>query len=181
MLSNSLHPNTTVMLQAWKRITTSPEDIDGGPSVDEYPSLLGRLFIIEATRSSAAPFRIAGDELTDILGRNLIGTNFLDLWVGPDRDLVSALLKCIANEDKPGLLRGFGETSVGRRVEIEIAIAPLGHHSAGYNRMLCLYQTLGGESMLHDRSVWTHRIRSIVPPEPPRGPANLRLVASNQN
>lgn len=180
MLNNSLHPNTTVMLQAWQRIMSAPHDIDGGPSADDYPGLLGRLFIVEALRPDFAPFRIAGDDLTNVLGRNLVGTDFLNLWVGPDRQLVAALLNCVTQEDKPGLLRGFGETSRGRRIEVEIAIAPLRGRRAGGNRLLCLYQTLGGEAMLKDRSVWSHRVRNLVAPEPSRSGAQLRLVSNNQ-
>lgn len=179
MLNNCLHPNTAAMLQAWRRITRSPNDVDGGPSAHEYPGLLGRLFVVESLRNSFAPFRIAGDELTTILGRNLIGTDFLGLWTGADRSLVSALIESVTYEDRPGILRGFGETSLGHRVELEISIAPLKDKAIGRNRMLCLYQTLGGEAMLHNRSIWTHRVRSISPPEPIMKPANLRLVANN--
>lgn len=179
MLNNSLHPNTTAMLQAWKRITNTPNQADGGPSAYEYPGLLGRLFVIESTRKGFFPFRIAGDKLSSILGRNLIGTDFLDLWTGPDRLLVAALIESVTNEDRPGLLRGFGETSHGRRAEIEVAVAPLGSAISGRNRMLCLYQTLGGEAMLQNRSIWSHRITSVYPPEPIPNARNLHLVASN--
>lgn len=179
MLNNSVHPNTAAMLQAWRRITNSPNDVDGGPSAHEFPGLLGRLFVIETTRKNFMPFRIAGDDLSQILGRNLIGTDFLNLWSGADRSLTSALLESVANEDKPGLLRGFGQTSLGRRVEIEVAVAPLKNGYAGQDRMLCLYQTLGGEAMLQNRSIWTHRITSIIPPEPKHTAQALRLVANN--
>ena len=179
MLKNSMHPNTKAMLLAWQRITAAPHDIQGGPSAHEYPSLLGRLFVIETAREGFAPFRIAGDELTEILGRNIIGTDFLDLWLGSDRSLISALLESVAYANKPGMVRAIGQTSTGRRTEIELAIAPLGQQTASPNRMLCLYQTLGGENMLHNRSIWTHQIRSIYPPEPIVEANNLRLVASN--
>ena len=166
------------MLQAWQRMIESPEDIDGGPSAQEYPGLLGKLFVIESMRKGFAPFRIAGSELSGILGRNLIGTDFLDLWHGTDRLLTEALIIGVTNEDRPGLVRGIGETSQGRRVEIEIAIAPLSNIVTGKNRLLCLYQTLGGEAVLQHRTIWTHRLRSVYPPEPQLKKPNLRLVAS---
>lgn len=178
MLKSSLHPNTNAMLQAWQRMTSSPGDIDGGPSAHEYPGLLGKLFVIESMRKGFAPFRIAGSELSDILGRDLIGTDFLDLWQDTDRLFSEALITSVTNEDRPGILRGIGETSQGRRLEIEIAVAPLAEEATGRRRLLCLYQTLGGEAMLQHRSIWTHRIRSIHPPEPLARKANLRLVAS---
>lgn len=179
MLKDSLHPNTAAMLQAWKRITKSPTNVDGGPSAYEYPGLLGRLFIIETTREDFYPFRIAGEHLTGLLGRNLIGTDFLDLWARSDRVLVRALLESVSNGDRPGLLRGFGETSHGRRLETEIAVAPLKGSRQQQSRLLCLYQTLGGEAMLQDRSIWTHRVRGLYPPEPVHKEKPLRLVVSN--
>ncbi len=179
MVKNTLHPNTTAMLQAWRRITSTPHDVEGGPSAHEYPGLLSRLFVIETSRTGVLPFRIAGSDLAEILGRNLIGTNFLDLWMYADKSLVTALLESILQEDRPGIIRGIGQTSLGRRAEIEIAIAPLGQASAGPNRLLCLYQTLGGENMLQNRTIWSHKIRSIHPPEPLMQSASLRLVASN--
>jgi len=179
MLKSSLHPNTTAMLLAWQRITASPNDIDGGPSAHEYPGLLGRLFVVETTRKNFVPFRIAGDELSEVLGRNTIGTDFLDLWTGADRSLVAALIESVADENRPGLIRAIGQTSAGRRTELELAIAPLGDDMSGPNRMLCLYQTLGGENMLQNRSIWSHKVRSIHPPEPTVQVKNLRLVANN--
>lgn len=179
MLESSLHPNTSAMLQAWRRLIISPQDTAGGPAAGDYPELLARLFTVDVNETGEAIFRAAGEDLTSILGRDLIGTNFLQLWVGPDRALVSGLLDSIINEGGPGLLRGFGETNQGRRVEIEIAMAPLEGRGAARNRIICLYQTLGGEAMLNDRSIWIHRLRSIFPPEPPLKGSTLRLVADN--
>ena len=179
MHKNSLHPNTAVMLEAWQRISHAHTVTDEGPSAYDHPGLLGRLFVIEVTRSNYAPFRVTGDDLSQILGRNLIGTNFLDLWTGPDREFVEALMKCVMHEERPGLLRGFGQTSGARRVDIELALAPLGQHLPLRNRLLGLYQTLGGEAMLQNRSIWSHRVQAIFPPEAPQKRANLRLVTNN--
>lgn len=179
MLKSSLHPNTSAMLQAWRRMLSMPDDIDGGPTADDYPELLERLFILDMARPDTASFRVAGENLPPLLGRNLIGTNFLDLWTATDRLLVDALLQSVLSEDGPGLLRGFGETSEQRRVEVEIAIAPLTKSKLAPRRVLCLYQTLGGEAMLNKRAIWSHRLRSVYPPEPPRIGSNLRLVADN--
>lgn len=179
MPKSSLHPNTTAMLQAWRRMLSTPDDIEGGPAAEDYPELLERLFILDTTKPGVASFRVAGDDLPSLLGRNLIGTNFLDLWTNADRPIVDGLLQSVLSEDGPGLLRGFGETSQFRRVEIEIAIAPLTQNKLAPQRVLCLYQTLGGEAMLNKRTLWSHRLRSVYPPEPPRMSANLRLVTDN--
>ena len=73
-----------------------------------------------------------------------------------------------------------GETNHGRQLDIEIAIAPLEQRVNGGKRFLCLYQTLGGEAMLKNQPIATHKIKSLFPPEatgkPARNRSHLRLV-----
>ena len=180
MLSGIMHTNTKAMLQAWKRMNNSGHSEHGGPSADDYPGLLGRLFVIEQVRTGVVNFRIAGETLSPLLGRDLIGTNFLDLWSGTDRKLASALLDSILQDSRPGVIRMSGKTHHGRQLDIEIAIAPLEQRVNGGKRFLCLYQTLGGEAMLKNQPIATHKIKSLFPPEstsePARKRSHLRLV-----
>lgn len=178
-MSTTMHPNTKAMLQAWRRMTANPEDLNGGPSAQDYPGLLGRLFVLQGARNGQLPVRIAGDALPTILGRNLIGTDFLDLWADTDHALLTALVGKVLEQDRPGLVRAFGETRSGQRVEVEVTFAPLGKTSASQGRLLGLYQTLGGESLLGEKPIFTHRLRSLYPPEPRRSETKLRLVAQN--
>jgi len=166
MRSSMLHTNTKAMLQAWQRMIQYGSAEDIGPSADDYPGLLGRLFVIEYMGSDTVPFRIAGESLPELLGRDPIGTNFLDLWDGTDRQLASALLASVQQDNRPGIIRLRGETQHGRRLDVEISIAPLEPRSNGKLRFLCLYQTLGGEAMLKNQPICTHRIKSLFPPEP---------------
>lgn len=179
MQKNGLHPNTTAMLQAWQRITNTPGTVHEGPSAHEYPDLLGRLFVLQATRPDNIAFRIAGDGLVDILGRNLIGTNFLDLWKNSDAKLLSAYLECVTNGNNPGIIRGISETQTGRHAQVELALAPLTSKNGQHGRLIGLYQTLGGEAMLRESQIRTHYISSMELPKPDLTPTSLKLVASN--
>lgn len=172
MLSGILHANTKAMLLAWKRMTKNgTAEEHGGPSADDYPGLLGRLFVIEQARADIVTFRIAGDTLTSLLGRNLVGTNFLDIWTGADRQMAVALLTSIIEGKKPGVIRLNGETRNERQLDVEISIAPLERRQNGGNRFLCLYQTLGGEAMLKNQPIKTHKIKSLYLPEATKRPA----------
>lgn len=179
MKKKDLHPNTAAMLRAWLRITKTPGAVDSGPSAYEFPELLGRLFVIETTRSGFTSFRIAGEGLTRFLGQNLVGTDFLDLWKSSDHDLLTAFLNCVTKGDSPGILRAVGETNLGRHSEVEIALAPLSTQKMGGRRMLGLYQSLGGEAMILKSNLRTHLVRSIELPYPDFQSPSLKLVASN--
>lgn len=185
MLSGILHANTKAMLLAWKRMIKNGNLEYSGPSADDYPGLLGGLFVIEQSRTDVVPFRIAGESLPAILGQDLIGTNFLDLWTGADRQLASALLSSIIQENRPGVMRLCGISKQGRRLDVEISLAPLEQRINGGPRFLCLYQTLGGEAMLKNQPIVSHKIKSLYPPEeesqPTRKTPHLKLVPKNHD
>ena len=79
------------------------------------------------------------------------------------------------------LVRARGETLAGRRVDIEMTLAPLtGLAQSGDRvRLLGLYQPLSGAGLLQGRPVWRHRLTSIFPPDLHVEPARLKLVANN--
>ena len=174
MLSGILHANTKALLLAWQRMIKNGNLDYAGPSADDYPGLLGNLFIIEEVRPNVVPFRIAGETLPDLLDRELVGTNFLDLWTGTDRQFASALLASVAEHRRPGVIRLYGETRRGRRLDVEISIAPLGQRTTNGERFLCLYQTLGGEAMLNGQPITAHKIKSLYPPEEESKPLGLK-------
>ncbi|MEL7480489.1 MAG: PAS domain-containing protein [Pseudomonadota bacterium] len=179
MTRTMMHPNTRAMLHAWRRMSASPEDLDGGPSVQDYPGILGRLFILHTGPRMNLPFRIVGDQLPGLIGKPLIGTDFLSLWLERDRRLLTAFLDKIVAEDRPGLLRAHGDTRRGTPVEIEMTFAPLGHGGSTPTRLLGLYQTLESEPSERAPSIVTHRLKSLYPPEAPSQSVSLRVVANN--
>lgn len=181
MLASLLHPNTKAMLQAWRRLSARQPAIStpDEPLVEDHTSLIGRLFVLHEIEPRCWTFRTAGEDLSKLLGRELVEQEFLSLWTGPDRTMMSGLLDSIATRGRPGIVRARGETMVGRRVETEIALAPLQRSGDKTPRMLGLYQSLGGEAMLGGRPIWRHCITTISAPDAPSGRTALRLVASN--
>ncbi len=183
MIDRSIHPNTRVLLDAWRRMNASPQTHAlSGPSARDHAHLLDRIFVLEGLPDSNWRVRSAGENLPDLLGRDLTNHSFLELWTGPDRAMMASFLDAVRLEGAPGVVRGRGETITGQRVELEITLMPLETTQGrpAHARMLGLYQTLGGEGMLGGRPIWRHRIAMLVPPlRRNPGPA-LQLVASNR-
>lgn len=182
MTDRSIHPNTRVLLDAWRRMQANPNThMLEGPDVRDHAALVDRIFVVEQREDRSWLVRTSGPALNALVGRNLVNRNWLDLWTGPDRTMMSAFLDAIRFDGAPGVVRGRGETLNGERVELEISLMPLSS-DAGRSprlRMLGLYQTLGDEAALAGRPVFRHRISMLVPPDTRRARPQLRLVANN--
>ena len=181
MLERSIHPNSRILLDAWRRMSADPEGHGAtGPKTTDHPDLMGRLFVIQATDEGGWVFRSAGESLNALLGKTLADQSFLDLWTGPDRAMIEGFLSAVRLNGAPGMIRGRGETLTGQRVELELSLAPLSGLGAQTTppRLLGLYQTLGGENMLKGRPVWRHRVSAILPPDTRVASPQLKLVAN---
>ncbi|MEQ9506992.1 MAG: PAS domain-containing protein [Hyphomonas sp.] len=182
MTDRSIHPNTRILLDAWRRMQADPNaHALTGPDVSDHESLIDRIFVIEQREDSSWLVRTSGLTLNALVGRNLVNRNYLDLWTGPDRAMMAAFLESIRFDGAPGVVRGRGETLNGERVELEISLMPLSAESGRSPRlrMLGLYQTLGDEQALAGKPVFRHRISMLVPPDTRRCGTQLRLVANN--
>ena len=68
MQDRSIHPNTRIMLEAWKRMRVDPvANEDRTPRANDHPDLIANIFMIEATDDGAWIFRTAGDGVSDLL------------------------------------------------------------------------------------------------------------------
>ena len=179
MTDRAVHPHTRAILNAWRRLSTDEIGQEGDPKVDDFPDLLGSLFVLKRADPGIWPFANAGKDLTRFVGRELLDQDFLKLWRGRDLDLISAQLDAVRFGSAPGIIRGRGETLSGQCVELEIALAPL-RTGGGTDKILGLYQVLGGEGLLAGRPIWRHSISAIYPPFVAREEPQLRLVASNE-
>lgn len=181
MIDRSIHPNTRTLLDAWRRMQADPQAHGlTGPDVGDHAGLVDRIFVIELREDQSWLVRTSGLTLNALVGRNLVNHNYLDLWTGPDRAMMTAFLESIRFDGAPGVVRGRGETLSGERVELEITLMPLSLETgrSPRQRMLGLYQTLGPEPAAGLRQVFRHRIAMLVPPDTRRTGPQLRLVAN---
>lgn len=168
------HPNTLAVLDAWRRLSDGDAGEDG-PTTDDYPGLVGRLFVLKHVADEDYSFRRVGATLERLFGRQLTEHNFLSIWNEADRGLVSATLASATVERGPALLRARGETLTGKRVELEFALAPLS--GAGGPRYLGICQAMTPEGALGARPLRRLQALAVYPPAPSEAPA-IRMVSS---
>ncbi len=169
------HPNTQAVLDAWRRLSDGQVS-DDGPTTEDYPGIVGRLFVLNHVADRDYAFRRVGYALERLFGRVLVEHSFLSIWNQPDRLLVSAALSTAAADRGPTLIRARGETLDGRRVDLEFALAPLSGRS-GSTRFLGLCQTMSTEDALGGRPLRRLQAVAVYPPAPDLRPA-IRLVSS---
>jgi hypothetical protein len=170
------HPNTQAVLDAWRRLSEGQVNEDG-PTTDDYPGLVGRLFVLNHIGDGDYSFRRVGYSLERLFGRVLAEHNFLSIWTEPDRQLVSAAFASAAADRGPALIRARGETLDGRRVDIEFVLAPLFARRNAPARFLGLCQTMSPEDALGGRPLRRLQAIAVYPPAPDFHPA-IRIVSS---
>lgn len=93
-------------------------------------------FILTFDRKAGHPFRLAGTRLCALMGCELKGEPFTDLWRDDSRKEIERLLKTISDETV-GLVAGVsGETEEGHTLNLELLLLPLGHRGRMPARLL---------------------------------------------
>ena len=169
----TFHPDTRALLQYGRALATGAEAPDKGRA----DHVLDRLFVIERAKVGRWPLRTFGVELVALFGRDLKEQDFAELFLGPDRALMNALIDAAADAGEPAIARVLGETGAAT-FGAEILLTPL--KAAPYlgERYLGLFQPLGGEAFAAARPVLRLRVGSLHPPAA-RAPPHVRLVVSN--
>lgn len=170
------HPNTQAILDAWRRLSEGQVNEDG-PTTDDYPGLVGRLFVLNHIGDGDYAFSRVGYSLERLFGRILGEHNFLSIWNETDRALVSGALAAAAADRGPTVIRARGETLTGRRIDLEFFLAPLFARAGASPRFLGLCQTTTSEDYLDGRPLRRLQAVAVFPPAPERHPA-IRIVSS---
>jgi hypothetical protein len=170
------HPNTQAILDAWRRLSEGQVNEDG-PTTDDYPDLVGRLFVLNHIGDGDYSFSRVGYSLERLFGRILGEHNFLSIWNETDRALVSAALAAASADRGPTVIRARGETLTGRRIDLEFFIAPLFARRGARPRFLGLCQATSSEECLDGRPLRRLQAVAVFPPAPEHHPA-IRIVSS---
>lgn len=170
------HPNTQAVLDAWRRLSEGVASVEG-PTTDDYPGLVGRLFVLNHVADHDYCFRRVGFSLERLFGRQLVDHNFLSIWNEGERRLVNAALASATVDRGPVLIRARGETLVGKRVDLEFALAPLFGKPGSPTRFLGLCQPMVPEDILAGRPLRRLQALAIYPPAPSLQP-QIRIVSS---
>jgi hypothetical protein len=179
MRQKIFHPNTKTLLKAWERINQETAGNLASPEVGEHADLMANLFVLDQIEEQDWVFRNSGLQIETLFGRPLIDHDFGSLWSPIDRSLAHAFLNGVRFAERPGIMRGLGETLTGDTVRLEITLAPLATSQIAPTklpRLLGLVQLLDPFAQLMQRPIWRQRLTALYPPEPRPRPSKLRLV-----
>lgn len=133
-----MQQQTSISLyQYWdevRRGRIAPNRFEIEPS--DISSLLADTFIIDCSGASSYRFRLAGTQICEHLGRELRGTDLLDLWGNDDRDALESLLYGVVQDASVGVARFDAIADTSRRAQFELTAMPLQHSSPSVNRIL---------------------------------------------
>ncbi len=172
----NIHPNTRVVLDAWKRLSDGAPAHEG-PATGDDAGLVSSLFVLNHVGTRDFAFNRAGSSLERLFGRQLIDHNFLSIWSEADRHLVGAGLAVAVQDCGATLIHARGETLGGKRIDLEFSLAPLVREDSTTVRFLGLCQTMTPEEILNGRPIHRLQAVAIYPPAPDREAA-IRLVSS---
>ncbi len=122
------HRTSEILYSYWNEVRQgrlAPRRFDIEPA--KISAILAETMILEHTGPASYRFRLAGTRIVDRFGRELRGTDFLDLWRSEDRERVLSLLEQLAHDGGCGLLTFEGETTAGDVVPFEAVVLPLIH------------------------------------------------------
>ena len=103
----------------------APERADIEPGAIRH--VLADTFILAFDPHAGHPFRIAGTRVCALLGRELKGAVFLDLWTGKNRDLMRDLIGVVSHELIGAVAGAAGASVDGDTLDLELLILPLSH------------------------------------------------------
>jgi hypothetical protein len=112
----------------------APERSDIEPGA--IRGVLSDTFILTFDRKAGYPFRLAGTRLCAVMGGELKGEPFADLWSKDSATLLDELLKTIAEETVGLVASVTGTTEDGKTLDLELLLLPLGHRGKMPARLL---------------------------------------------
>jgi hypothetical protein len=112
----------------------APERSDIEPGA--IRGVLSDTFILSFDQKAGHPFRLAGTRLCTVMGCELKGEPFVDLWTEDSARLIADLLNAIAEETTGLVASVVGTTEDGKTLELELLLLPLGHRGKMPARLL---------------------------------------------
>ena len=101
----------------------APERVEIEPGA--IRSALGDTFILSLDPAATGIVRLAGTRICALLGREIKGESFLDLWAEPNRSTMEGLLSILSDECTGTVAGASAENDNGDAVELELLLLPL--------------------------------------------------------
>lgn len=133
------YPATQALYTYWntqRRGRCAPNRHELDPS--EMRGVLPHTFMLEVDElASLFPIRISGTRLDALLGRNLKGAAFAELWTAACREELRALMAGVLDGVKPAVVGVRGAPEGCAATAFEMLVLPLRHHGRTHARLLC--------------------------------------------
>ncbi|MGE0743042.1 MAG: PAS domain-containing protein [Hyphomonadaceae bacterium] len=175
MGEETFHPDTRALLAYGRALAGANQTPPKKGGADQ---VLERLFVIERAKDGRLPIKTFGTELINVFGRDMREHDFARLFLPADKALMAALIDASVAAGEPAIARVRAETIDGRSLGAEILITPLKIDNTLGERLLGLFQSLGGEQFLDGRHIHRLRLGSLHPPQA-KEPKGMRLVVVN--
>lgn len=131
------HATTREVFAYWdncrgKRAAPDRSDIEPGA----IRGALSDTFILSFDHNAGHPFRLAGTRLCTLMGCELKGEPFIDLWTDDSGSLLKELLEAIADEPAGLVASVVGTAEDGKTLDLELLLLPLSHRGKMPARLL---------------------------------------------
>ena len=131
------HATSRELYDYWNRLRgreAAPERSDIEPS--DIRRILPDTFILEVVDRNRYLFRLAGTRICSVYGREIKGSDFLDLWGTADRQAMATLATAVASDAAAAVLTIEVRTARDRALTAELLLLPLRHGGPAYDRII---------------------------------------------
>jgi hypothetical protein len=169
------HPSNRQFFAYWdekRGDSRAPDRSDFKP--DAVRELLGDSFVLACDEANRYPFRVAGTRLSALLGRDLKGQNFPELFEAQSRRDIEDIVAAVTEDMLPAVA-GITAASAEGVMHLELMLLPFNHRAhvpLSLTGLLAPFET--GHSALRDFELTSWRY--IHPPTERLVPRALRKL-----
>lgn len=169
------HPSNRQFFAYWNQKrgeSKAPDRSDFKP--DGFRQLLGDIFVLACDAANRFPFRVAGTRLSALLGRDLRGQSFLDLFNAEGRRDIADIVTAVTEDMLPAIA-GITATSDEGVMHLELLLLPFNqraHMPLSVTGLLAPFES--GHTRLRDFQLTSWRY--IHPPAERLVPRALRKL-----
>ena len=145
----------------------APDRSDFDPAPMRH--LLGDVFVLSCDQSGGYPFRVAGTRVCALLGRDMKGRSFANLFRGKDSREMEDILDIVSEEILPTVAGVEAISDNGSSVPLELLLLPFGaraHSPLSLTGLLVPLAECHGQLRDFHLTSWRHiaaRQKSLVP------------------
>jgi hypothetical protein len=124
------HPGNREFYAYWeeKRAgAAAPERSDLDP--DRVRHLLGDIFVLAYDAAAGFPIRVAGTRMCALLGRDIKGQGFADLFSGGSRGEIADIIGIVVDETLPTVAGVTAQAAGGAAIRLELLLLPFSARS----------------------------------------------------